>query len=243
MPFHFARADIFSETTSLEWHFWVTRSVATGIALPMEIVTSTYFALQGVSSNVTHVREHGFNAAAALSLVFLALFLIPYLVKLSLYLRLEWQWGGPRGWLPVGVTKRRATHSERNSARADAKFDWKLRVAVSDSDAVAMEDILPVVLILSFDPQLGIATVLVTRLAPSLPPLIPASRLAKPEGDSSLATAALASSTTLNPLKSRHVMTAFRLVNEASQVSFCGQKKSVVCSCHHEAGTHTRIST
>lgn len=99
----------------------------------MELVTSTYFALQGVSSNVTHISEHGFGAAAMLSLVFLVLFLIPYFTKLSLYLRLEWQWGGPRGWIPVGVTKRRATHSERNSARADAKFDWKLRVAVSIS--------------------------------------------------------------------------------------------------------------
>ena len=197
----------------------------------MELFTSTYFALQGISSNVTHVREHGFNAPAALSLVFLALFLIPYLVKLSLHLRLEWQWGGPRGWLPVGVTKRRATHSERNSARADAKFDWKLRVAVSDSNAVAMEDILPLVLILSFDPQLGIATVLVTRLAPSLPPLIPASRLAKPEADSSLATAALASDTTLNPLKSRHVMTALRLVHEASQVSLRCGKRAVEWNC------------
>jgi hypothetical protein len=137
LSFHVARADAFSETTSLEWHFWATRSVATGIALPMELVTSTYFALQGVSSNVTHVREHGFDAAAALSLVFLALFFIPYFAKLSLYLRLEWQWGGPRGWIPVGVTKRRATHSERNSARADAKFDWKLRIAVSISDAMA----------------------------------------------------------------------------------------------------------
>lgn len=178
----------------LEWHFWATRSVATGISLPMELVTSTYFALQGISSNVTHISEHGFGAAAMLSLVFLVLFLIPYFTKLSLYLRLEWQWSGPRGWIPVGVTKRRATHSERNSARADAKFDWKLRIA------------------------LGIASVLITRLAPGLPPLIPASRFAKPEGDSSPATATMASSTTLNPLKSRHVMTAFRVVNEASQL-------------------------
>ena len=82
---------------------------------------------------------------------------------------------------------------------------------------------------------------LITRLAPGLPPLIPASRLANPDGDNSLATAAMASSTTLNPLKSRHVMTAFRVVNEASQVSFADGKKKLRVGLPLPASNHMQL--
>lgn len=116
---------------SLNWHFWVSRTTSTGISLPTEVVASTYFLAKEVFTFVSSVRSDGVGGGTVFLLFLLGLYLVPYLAKLSLYLRLEWQWGGPRGWVPVGVTKRKATHSERNSARADVKFDWKSRVAVS----------------------------------------------------------------------------------------------------------------
>jgi len=48
----------------------------------------------------------------------------------NLSLRLNWSWGGPFGWVPVGVFRRRPTHSERASARADAEFIWRDRIIV-----------------------------------------------------------------------------------------------------------------
>jgi hypothetical protein len=48
----------------------------------------------------------------------------------NLALRLNWSWGGPLGWVPVGVNRRRPTHSERASARADAEFIWRDRIIV-----------------------------------------------------------------------------------------------------------------
>lgn len=48
----------------------------------------------------------------------------------NLALRLEWLWGGPLGWVPVSISRRRPTHSERASARADARFIWRDRAIV-----------------------------------------------------------------------------------------------------------------
>lgn len=55
----------------------------------------------------------------------------------NLALRLEWTWGGPWGWVPVAVVRRRATHSERASARTDAKFLWRDRLIVRSLHALS----------------------------------------------------------------------------------------------------------
>jgi hypothetical protein len=56
-----------------------------------------------------------------------------------LFGRLEFDW---YGWIPVGVTRRRTTHSERASARVDAAFSTraKLLVGAPRSTATAMAD-------------------------------------------------------------------------------------------------------
>ncbi|GAA5861140.1 hypothetical protein JCM3774_002203 [Rhodotorula dairenensis] len=174
----------------LNWHFWVSRTVSTGISLPMELVASTYLAARDGYAFISNARTDGLGFDAVVILFLLGLSLVPYLCKLSLYLRLEWQRGGPMGWVPVGVTKRKATHAERNSARADAKFDWKARIA------------------------LGLATVVISRFAPTLPHLISSRAPAQPEKEAALLKAA----TTLNPLESSHLLLAVRLVSEVSQL-------------------------
>ncbi|GAA5986859.1 hypothetical protein JCM10908_000925 [Rhodotorula pacifica] len=177
----------------LEWHFWVTRTIATGIPLSTELVLSTYLLFEEISKSVSYAAKVGLSFSLFVNLFFSALFLVPFFAQISLYLRLEWQWGGPLGWIPVGVTKRKATHSERNSERTDAKFDWKIRVA------------------------LGVIAFVLSRYGPSLPPLIQASHSAyRPEeAVKSVPTSTLAA---YNPFRSEHVKVALRLVSEVSQL-------------------------
>jgi len=52
------------------------------------------------------------------------------IVVFSLALRLEFTWWG---WIPVGVSRRKASHLERASSRLDMNFTWKQRGFVSSS--------------------------------------------------------------------------------------------------------------
>lgn len=94
-------------------------------------------------------------------------------VQTNLALRLEWTWGVFRGWIPVGVSRRRPTHSERASARADASFLWRDRIIVSLSTvqvrgpgikADTVSSYLPLLPLL----QLFVGICLLERFLPSL---------------------------------------------------------------------------
>ncbi|BGP54882.1 hypothetical protein JCM8202v2_002469 [Rhodotorula sphaerocarpa] len=113
--------------------------------------------------------------------------------QLSLLCRIEWQWGGPLGWVPVGLSRRKATHSERASTRADAKFDWRLRIA------------------------LGVGAVLFSRFGPPLPPLLRGSAPKQARDVEYLRKHVK----TLNPLRSMHVMNGLRVVEDLSQLHLC----------------------
>lgn len=95
-------------------------------------------------------------------------------LQANLALRLEWVWGGFRDWIPVGVSRRRPTHSERASARADASFLRRDRIivslsAVQSSRSESMTDTFPS-LALSLPPflQLFVGICLLKRFLPSL---------------------------------------------------------------------------
>lgn len=62
--------------------------------------------------------------------LFQALGSLDLLFKVVVLLRLEFTWGGPMSMVPLGVSRRRHTHSERTSARADLEFSWLARFFV-----------------------------------------------------------------------------------------------------------------
>lgn len=108
------------------------RSLATGISLHAFLV----YAVGALLIDIL-VSVRGVNAGESpwLMLPPLACVVAVLFFGASLALRLEWAWGGPKGWVPVGLSRRRSTHSERRSARDDARFAWRYRALVSASSA------------------------------------------------------------------------------------------------------------
>lgn len=109
----------------------MTRSLSTGISLPFEIAYSTLSTIvltRDVVNSFVH-RGSFFEHIFVPTVIFL-IFASILCSQASLFFGLEWLWGGPKGFVPVGLARRRPTHSERASRRADAQFDWRLRVLV-----------------------------------------------------------------------------------------------------------------
>ncbi|BGP47386.1 hypothetical protein JCM10450v2_003238 [Rhodotorula kratochvilovae] len=110
--------------SALDMHYWYTRSLGTGITLPLEVLDDLWSVVNSVST--TFFGKLAFDGDWFMHVLH-GLASLTTLWKLVLLLRLEFCWGGPLNWLPVGVSRRRYTHSERASARADLLFNWKSR--------------------------------------------------------------------------------------------------------------------
>ncbi|KAK4051590.1 hypothetical protein OIV83_002730 [Microbotryomycetes sp. JL201] len=111
-------------------HYWYTRRVATGISLGTCVADHVWGFLAGTYSLLKLVRKSGVGIDFGLSvpsLLYRAATLWPIIL---LYMRIEWQWGGPGGVWPVVVGRRQWTHRERASQRTDQMFDWRIKVAI-----------------------------------------------------------------------------------------------------------------
>lgn len=118
--------EVFNDFSSL--HYLLTRSLTTGISLLPKLVlmtTSMFFELTEHPDDVYDFTEIPMWIGQAFNLTGLL-----FLANLAFHL--EWQWGTRSwcSWIPVGVKRRRSTHSERASARLDWKFGWKERATV-----------------------------------------------------------------------------------------------------------------
>ncbi|GAA5945475.1 hypothetical protein JCM3775_003709 [Rhodotorula graminis] len=111
----------------LHLSYWSSRTLATGISLPLTVLHDSWSVFAGLAAhffgNVTHdglwVAWLG-SAGEALDLVF----------KSALLLRLEFTWTGPFSLVPTSMTRRRQSHSERASSREDLRFGWTARILV-----------------------------------------------------------------------------------------------------------------
>lgn len=116
----------------IDAHYWLTRSLSTGISLPFELAYTTLTASDLARDIIkAFIRRASFFDSVLLPTI---LFLVAASIlcsQLNLLCGLVWQWGGPKGLVPVGLERRRPTHSERASRRADAQLDWRLRVLAS----------------------------------------------------------------------------------------------------------------
>lgn len=106
-------------------HYYITRSLATGISLLPPLVYFGSCLFFDLTKNGW--ADPGFWFASGFNIVHLA-------PAAKLALRLEWQWGSRRWnrWIPIGVRRRKPTHSERASARRDWEFGWRERLGVSN---------------------------------------------------------------------------------------------------------------
>jgi hypothetical protein len=105
------------------------RSLSTGISLPITLIDSSFDLLGAVISSIRGYRVDEMPMLGCLFIVVMSV--LPLLRQGSLVLRLVWLWGGPRGWVPIGLSRRRSTHSERRSAREDESFLLRERLVVS----------------------------------------------------------------------------------------------------------------
>ena len=105
------------------------RSLSTGISLPITLIDSSFDLLVAVISSIRGYRVDEMPMLGCLFIVVMSV--LPLLRQGSLALRLVWLWGGPRGWVPIGLSRRRSTHSERRSAREDESFPLRERLVVS----------------------------------------------------------------------------------------------------------------
>ncbi|KAL7414855.1 hypothetical protein BDY24DRAFT_440313 [Mrakia frigida] len=101
----------------IQAHFWITRSVTTGISIPAQVIDSVYHYIWFIWQGLRDDPDVGFWVGAVFVTGCSS-------VVWSLALRLEFSWWG---WVPVWVSRRKATHLERASTRLDMRFDWKQR--------------------------------------------------------------------------------------------------------------------
>ncbi|KAL7416526.1 hypothetical protein BDY24DRAFT_236329 [Mrakia frigida] len=100
-------------------HYWWSRTTTVGISTVVQVLSSLR-ALGFVVLSARHGTYWSFH-------LFFFSILAELFVVSSLCGRIEWTWGGIGGWVPVGVSRRKATHSERASSRIDATFSWTMR--------------------------------------------------------------------------------------------------------------------
>ncbi|BGP31406.1 hypothetical protein JCM10296v2_003170 [Rhodotorula toruloides] len=124
----------------IDAHYWLTRSLSTGISLPFELAYTTLTASDLARDVVKAITRRA-----------------SFFDSLNLLFGLEWQWGGPKGLVPVGLARRRPTHSERASRRADAQLDWRLRLGLAVAVLLDHGPSLPHVLTSSYTPPLDVA--------------------------------------------------------------------------------------
>lgn len=110
-------------------HYLMTRSLTTGISLQPLIVgplAEWLHQLNAINPDGDDSFWFGYVVAACGGVMQL-------LLCFNVACRLDWRWGSARwtGWIPCGVSRRRATHSERASSRLDWEFGWWQRLAVS----------------------------------------------------------------------------------------------------------------
>ncbi|KAL7414892.1 hypothetical protein BDY24DRAFT_369588 [Mrakia frigida] len=109
-------------TACLDFYYWWTRSLTTGIAIPSRLIDVSFdvlsaFVLLASTSFGDFISWLGLGYQLAL-----------FSIQWSLGLRLEWTWRGPWGLIPVRVERRRPTRREKKSSRLDVTgFSWTLR--------------------------------------------------------------------------------------------------------------------
>ncbi|BGO90928.1 hypothetical protein NBRC10512_002319 [Rhodotorula toruloides] len=137
----------------IDAHYWLTRSLSTGISLPFELAYTTLTASDLARDIIkAFIRRASFFDSVLLPTI---LFLVAASIlcsQLNLLCGLVWQWGGPKGLVPVGLERRRPTHSERASRRADAQLDWRLRLGVAIAVLLDYGPSLPHILTSSYTP-------------------------------------------------------------------------------------------
>ncbi|GAA5876250.1 hypothetical protein JCM8547_003747 [Rhodosporidiobolus lusitaniae] len=114
----------------LDVYYWMSRSLTTGIAVYPLLIEMSYGFVAIITDVVNEWKDaslaglvmgHGVAFCANLTVL---------IALLSLAFRLEWNWGGPFGMVPTGVSRRRATKSELKSKRAEALFPWQYQIAI-----------------------------------------------------------------------------------------------------------------
>ncbi|BGO98749.1 Proteophosphoglycan 5 [Rhodotorula toruloides ATCC 204091] len=139
----------------IDAHYWLTRSLSTGISLPFELAYITLTASDLARDVIKAlIRRPSFFDSVLLPTILFLISTSILLSQVNLLFGLEWQWGGPKGFVPVGLERRRPTHSERASRRADGQLDWRWRVLLVVATAVLLDygPTLPHILTSSYTP-------------------------------------------------------------------------------------------
>ncbi|GAA6044985.1 hypothetical protein JCM8097_004677, partial [Rhodosporidiobolus ruineniae] len=140
----------------LQAYYWWSRSRSTGIVLVPHALATLYALLQTGYDIIEERSDMSIGSFVALHGVLLAYNLTTGLAQLNLVFRLEWQWGGPYGFVPVGFSRRRMTRSEKKSKEVERTVPWLYQVT-----AIAV-----LALVLRFGPKLPPA------IAASGPPMV-----------------------------------------------------------------------
>ncbi|KAL7414805.1 hypothetical protein BDY24DRAFT_384636 [Mrakia frigida] len=101
----------------IQAHFWITRSVTTGISMPAQVIDSVGEFIHSIWKDVLDGSRSDLWIGVIIMTVCSS-------VLWALALRLEFSWWG---WVPIWVSRRKASHLERASARLDMRFSWKQR--------------------------------------------------------------------------------------------------------------------
>ncbi|GAA6005947.1 hypothetical protein JCM10207_007284 [Rhodosporidiobolus poonsookiae] len=114
----------------LDAYYWISRSLSTGIALHPTVLDNSFGLLGVIIDIVDDLPKLGLATVLLGPGIALAYLLVVLGALVNLTFRLEWNWGGPGAWVPLGFSRRRPTKSELQSKRTEALFPWQYQLAL-----------------------------------------------------------------------------------------------------------------